>query len=45
MRVRTPSSMTVTPLQRTDVPNVLERDFGLAGFTLGAEGRIVRDVA
>jgi N-hydroxyarylamine O-acetyltransferase len=45
MRVQTPSSTTVTPMRRVDVPGALRRHFGLAGFSLGEDGRLVRDAA
>jgi N-hydroxyarylamine O-acetyltransferase len=39
---RTPSQTTVTPLARDEIPRVLEERFGLSGFALDGEGRVVR---
>jgi N-hydroxyarylamine O-acetyltransferase len=39
---RTPDSETVTPLTRAEIPRVLEERFGLRGFALDADGRVVR---
>jgi N-hydroxyarylamine O-acetyltransferase len=41
--VDTPDGCEVTPLERADIPRVLEVRFGLGGFALDADGRIVRD--
>lgn len=40
--VRTPSSTTVTPIGRDEVPGALREHFGLAGFRIGEDGRLVR---
>jgi N-hydroxyarylamine O-acetyltransferase len=45
MRVQTPSSTTVTPMRQVDVPGALQTHFGLSGFSLGEDGRIVRAAA
>jgi N-hydroxyarylamine O-acetyltransferase len=37
----TPSSRTVTPVARDAVPELLDTRFGLSGFALGDDGRIV----
>ncbi len=39
---KTPDSETVTPLTRAAIPQVLQQRFGLPGFTLDADGRVVR---
>jgi N-hydroxyarylamine O-acetyltransferase len=41
--VQTPSETTATPLARADVPDALERHFGLGGFVLDESGRVVPD--
>lgn len=38
----TPAGSTVTPIDRAEIPRRLEADFGLDGFALSAEGRVVR---
>ena len=38
----TPAERTVTAIERADVPRLLESRFGLPGFTLAANGRVVR---
>jgi hypothetical protein len=45
MRVQTPSSTTVTPMRPIVVPGALRQHFGLTGFSLGEDGRLVRDAA
>ena len=45
LAVRTPSEATVTPVQRDEIPELLEREFGLNGFALGEGGRVVRAVS
>lgn len=42
LTVQRPGESTVTPLSRAEIPDALERHFGLAGFTLDAEDRVVR---
>lgn len=37
----TPSGNTVTPVQRKDVPDLLAARFGLTGFAIGPDGRLV----
>ncbi len=39
---QTPTSRNVTPLAREQLPELLERHFGLGGFALDDEGRVVR---
>lgn len=39
---RTPARTQVTPVTIEQVPALLERRFGLAGFELGADGRLAR---
>jgi N-hydroxyarylamine O-acetyltransferase len=39
---QTPTSRTVTPLAREQLPELLARGFGLGGFALDGEGRVVR---
>jgi N-hydroxyarylamine O-acetyltransferase len=39
---KTPDSETVTPLARDAIPQVLQERFGLPGFTLDVDGRVVR---
>lgn len=39
----TPTGATVTPVEPSDVPRMLARSFGLAGFAIGADGRLVRE--
>ncbi len=41
LTVRTPTSTEVTPVDRHDVPALLAGHFGLGGFTLGPDGRVV----
>jgi N-hydroxyarylamine O-acetyltransferase len=43
MRMQTPSETTVTPIRRLDVPGALQQHFGLAGFGLNEDGRVIRD--
>jgi N-hydroxyarylamine O-acetyltransferase len=38
---RTPARGAVTPVERQDVPELLASRFGLGGFALGADGRLV----
>ena len=40
---QTPTSTTVTPVAREAIPELLETRFGLSGFTLDDEERLVRD--
>ena len=40
LSVQTPSGTTDTPVRRSDVPHLLATEFGLPGFTLGADGRL-----
>jgi N-hydroxyarylamine O-acetyltransferase len=42
LREQTPTSETVTPIERGEVPRLLESHFGLAGFALDGDGRVVR---
>jgi len=37
----TPTKSTVTPVQRGAIPELLAERFGLNGFALGADGRVV----
>jgi N-hydroxyarylamine O-acetyltransferase len=39
---RTPTDATITPVTREQVPELLAEHFELAGFVLGADGRLVR---
>ena len=41
LTVRTPTSTEVTPVDRGDVPQLLAEQFGLDGFILGPNGRVV----
>ncbi len=41
LTVRTPSATEVTPVEREAVPDLLAEHFGLPGFVLGADGRVV----
>lgn len=36
------SGTTVTPVERDEVPGLLATSFGLAGFAMGTDGRLVR---
>jgi N-hydroxyarylamine O-acetyltransferase len=38
----TPASREVTAIDRADIPGRLESEFGLGGFALSADGRVVR---
>jgi N-hydroxyarylamine O-acetyltransferase len=38
--VRTPHGSTTTPVDREQIPRLLEERFGLAGFVLGERGRV-----
>lgn len=38
----TPAGTTVTPVERDEIPQLLARSFGLTGFAIGADGRLVR---
>ena len=38
----TPESRQVTVIERAEIPGRLESEFGLAGFALSADGRVVR---
>jgi N-hydroxyarylamine O-acetyltransferase len=38
----TPASSRVTPIDRAEIPRRLESDFGLGGFAVSADGRVVR---
>ncbi len=40
--VQTPTGSTVTPVSRDAIPQILDERFGLPGFELNAEGRVVR---
>jgi N-hydroxyarylamine O-acetyltransferase len=40
LSVQTPTGTTDTRVRQADVPQVLAREFGLPGFTLGADGRL-----
>jgi N-hydroxyarylamine O-acetyltransferase len=40
---QTPAGSTVMPIERSDIPRLLAERFGLTGFALNGEGRIVRD--
>lgn len=40
--VESPAGRTVTPISRAEIPGRLEADFGLGGFELSADGRVVR---
>jgi N-hydroxyarylamine O-acetyltransferase len=40
---KTPSTATSSPVGRDQVPGLLAEHFGLAGFTLGDDGRLVRE--
>jgi arylamine N-acetyltransferase len=42
LREQTPATETRTPIERAQVPALLERQFGLPGFTLDAGGRVVK---
>ncbi len=39
---QTPAGTSVTPLQRTAIPEMLDTRFSLPGFTLDADGRLLR---
>lgn len=39
----TASGATVTPVQPEDVPGLLASNFGLTGFAMGADGRLLRE--
>ncbi len=41
LTVRTPASTDVTPVQREEIPRLLAEQFGLPGFLLGLDGRVV----
>jgi arylamine N-acetyltransferase len=38
---QTPAATNVTPVSASDVPQLLESRFGLAGFALGPDDRVV----
>ena len=38
---RTPSSRRVTPVQRTELPRLIAERFGLSGFAVGEDGRVL----
>jgi N-hydroxyarylamine O-acetyltransferase len=40
---QTPSGSSTSPVELESVPGLLESEFGLPGFSLSGEGRIVRD--
>lgn len=40
---QTPSESSTSPVELESVPGLLESEFGLPGFSLSGEGRIVRD--
>jgi N-hydroxyarylamine O-acetyltransferase len=42
LREQTPSYEKITPVERGQVPNLLASRFGLRGFALDADGRVVR---
>jgi N-hydroxyarylamine O-acetyltransferase len=41
LTIRTPTSVDVTPVQRDAVPGLLAEQFGLPGFALRSDGRVV----
>jgi N-hydroxyarylamine O-acetyltransferase len=41
LTTRTPASTEITPVQREEIPGLLADEFGLPGFSLGPDGRIV----
>jgi N-hydroxyarylamine O-acetyltransferase len=42
LTVQRPGESSATPLARAEIPEVLERHFGLGGFTLDEDDRVVR---
>jgi N-hydroxyarylamine O-acetyltransferase len=42
LAVQTPAASTVTPLTREEIPQLLHTRFGLEGFALNDDGRVVR---
>jgi N-hydroxyarylamine O-acetyltransferase len=38
---QTPTDMAVRPIERAEIPALLESQFGLPGFALGSDGRVV----